>query len=92
MELGKYRLGYLSRMKNVTNPPVAGVKPKVGPYFLERATQISESNFRRRSWKLPEKQDLREVDVFVEAFAKLIQKGAWKSRDGHFLSLHASKS
>ncbi|EPG3137683.1 hypothetical protein RFE72_005098, partial [Klebsiella pneumoniae] len=30
MELGKYRLGYLSRMKNVTNPPVAGVKPKVG--------------------------------------------------------------
>ncbi|HBZ3515731.1 TPA: hypothetical protein MHK87_29040, partial [Klebsiella pneumoniae] len=45
MELGKYRLGYLSRMKNVTNPPVAGVKPKVGPYFLERASQISEKQF-----------------------------------------------
>lgn len=45
MELGKYRLGYLSRMKSGTNPPVAGVKPRVGPLFLERAVQISEKQF-----------------------------------------------
>ncbi len=45
MELGKYRLGYLSRMKNVTNPPIAGVKPRVGPHFLERAVEISEKQF-----------------------------------------------
>lgn len=45
MELGKYRLGYLSRMKNVTNPPIASVKPRVGPHFLERAVEISEKQF-----------------------------------------------
>ncbi|HBL9039996.1 TPA: hypothetical protein LTW86_004885, partial [Enterobacter hormaechei] len=43
--LGKYRLGYLSRMKSVTNPPVAGVQPRVGPFFLERAALISEKRF-----------------------------------------------
>ncbi|MDD8683465.1 hypothetical protein LAX17_23030, partial [Escherichia coli] len=41
----KYRLGYISRMKNVTNPPIAGVNPRVGPHFLERAVEISERQF-----------------------------------------------
>lgn len=45
MELGKYRLGYLSRMKSVTNPQLAGVKPRVGLNFLKRAVEISEKQF-----------------------------------------------
>ncbi|EMA2752291.1 hypothetical protein U2H75_003025 [Escherichia coli] len=45
MEFDEYRLGYLSRMKSVTNPPISGIKPRVGPHFLERSAEISERRF-----------------------------------------------
>ena len=74
MELGKYRLGYLSRMKNVTNPPIAGVKPVLG-HFLERAVEISEKQFSEAILEAARKTGiLREVNVFIEAFASLMQK------------------
>lgn len=41
-----YRLGKLSRMKSVTNPPVEGINARVGRLYMERAIELGESRFK----------------------------------------------
>ena len=41
-----YRLGRLSRMKSVTNPPIEGMRARVGRLYMERAIEMGEKRFR----------------------------------------------
>jgi hypothetical protein len=42
---GHYKLGKLSRMKSVTNPPIDGMQARVGRLFMERAIEMGHKNF-----------------------------------------------